>query len=126
MSRELDARVATEVMGWKTQLYPDGCRVYAPGVRGFNSGPWSPSTDISAAWEVVEKVKPLMGNTPWDFVLARDTDIDGNTSWCCNFHAEYLEDGCRVTADTAPEAICLAALEASQNEEPAPSPTEEK
>jgi len=72
--------------------------------------PPSYTTDISAAWQVVEAVDPLMGNSPWDFVLAR---TDGG--WICNFHAEWFEqvaDG--YEAPTAPLAICIAALRAKR------------
>lgn len=65
--------------------------------------PWY-STDIAAAWQVVEKLRPRT------FRLEFDTDygINKRTGWtvCINAH-------CLVQfAATAPRAICLAALKA--------------
>ena len=39
--RELDALVVEKVMGWKW----------------LSGNPWAPSTDIAAAWEVLEKMR---------------------------------------------------------------------
>jgi len=62
---ELDRLVAEKVMGWKrtTEGAPPGC-AYWKDDDGFvraNETPggslnWNPSTDIAAAWEVVEKL----------------------------------------------------------------------
>jgi hypothetical protein len=57
--RELDALVAEKVMGWKDERPQyDQCMVVNENVGGM-LGPirvFAPSTDISAAWEVVEKM----------------------------------------------------------------------
>ncbi len=55
------------------------------------------STDIEAAWTVVEKMTD--GETPNDFELR--TSIRG---WRCDFYKGY------ASAETAPLAICKAAL----------------
>lgn len=84
---ELDARVAREVMNWEI------------------AGPWSPSTDIAAAWEVVEKIG-LFSDEAYDgigFTLWHDAN-----GWFVG--TPDFRTG--VQAPTAPLAICLAALEA--------------
>ena len=119
--RERDALVAEKVMGWTNIRWDAGTTWMRdcldawigepPEGEPYNNWPESLyefTTDISAAWQVVEAVDPLMGNSPWDFVLAR---TDGG--WICNFHAEWFEqvaDG--YEAPTAPLAICIAALKA--------------
>jgi hypothetical protein len=96
--RELDALVAEKVMGWDRRLWAG---------RFYWSGPYSdrerfsPSMDIAAAWEVVERV--------WqeEWVLRRFLGswqiLDGDPL-----------DNHRVlaSAETAPLAICRAALQA--------------
>jgi len=96
--RELDALVVTEIMGY------EGC-VLAHGDSTFP--PYS--TDIAAAWLVVEKLSALK-------LRAQIEDSDGK-SWTCTFHkwigAPFCWDDVGSSiADTAPLAICRAALRA--------------
>jgi hypothetical protein len=99
-SRELDALIAEKVMGLAVfngmifryiQDYKEG------DVATAESCPIPKySTDIAAAWEVVDK----LGG---DFVLHR------KTAWECVFFLgrdKYFQD----RSETAPHAICLAAL----------------
>lgn len=120
--RELDALVAEKVMGWTQMTWakyysriPDGD--YYKGrrertkhwhnpdslekMRRIDS--WHPSTGLADAWEVQAKF-------PRVYV---ERDIAGE--WSCE-----IWDGddllvTRMSADTAPHAICLAALEAIEN-----------
>lgn len=116
--RELDALVAEKVMGWKKA--PNGAWM-SYEKDAFGNGGWkshatwkanasvsavrfTPSTDIAAAWQVVEKMKERQ----WNFTIA---DLVKN-KWRAEFggsrkHKQTWED-----ADTAPRAICLAALKA--------------
>lgn len=116
--RELDALVAEKVMGWTAcdanEAYPrwmhgDPGDEFAEAGRGRGCAPLTTawrvpysrySTDIAAAWEVVEKVRG-------------DRDVwlqwDSETSiWGCQF----FSGGHECFADTAPLAICRAALKA--------------
>ncbi len=80
--------------------------------------PRDPSQSIGAAWEVVEKLKDAMstigmaGTFNMEFDLESRqwevgyTDLDYDKGWC-------WEDGWPVMADTAPLAICRAALKAN-------------
>jgi hypothetical protein len=94
--RERDALVAVNVMGWEVVRGT----VVPPGYESW-SKPEVPSytTDISAAWEVVEKMDE------WIVQRARDGDywvtVRFGESW-------YLSGWVK----SAPEAICLAALKA--------------
>lgn len=66
------------------------------------------STDIATAWEVIEKM--IKYNPFWEQKNCIDFHLSPTSppGWTCNFG----DDTTRVYADTAPEAICLAALRA--------------
>ena len=135
--RELDALVAEKVMGWKrrriVECYPGMVGVPLDDPRlddywwtsdnrptneiardegggavgecnecGKVYGAGSPSTDIAAAWTVVEK---LRGCDQWPEIGAT------GRSWYCEFEGEpgVIVEG---FGDTAPLAICRAALKA--------------
>lgn len=103
-ARERDELVALKVMGWRKDhgwdYFADGLTIRTWKESSFKR--FQPSTDISAAWEVVEELS------------ARGLYLDIDT------HPDfYLVDVQRrnnvvaySVATTAPEAICLAALKA--------------
>lgn len=107
--REMDALVAKKVMGLdRPGLTDDGCPTcgyfwLAEGsYRGY-------STDIASAWQVVEKLyENYIVN-----IKGTNTGNKGST-WKGIFYVSVTGKGVSVTAqsDTAPHAICLAALEA--------------
>ena len=128
--RELDALIAEKVMGWEyAQSSPDPakyfCKEYGnnagwwyrpsmtPGVKHWGCATCSPppeySTDIAAAWEVVEKLAPDL------YVTIEDERHNSERFVSCWFrgdlwdnpNAEYL-----AQAGTVPLAICRAALKA--------------
>lgn len=107
--RELDALVAEKMMGLEIANYTgethEGIRV----IRVNNPSkvvlaPKPYSTDIAAAWEVVEKMASVANEWTFEFrytnVAVRVTDNNLNG-------ISVLE-----VQDTAPHAICLAALKA--------------
>ncbi len=116
--RELDVLVAKKVMG--LAVWPQHCC----GAQGYGQGAddhcdgcdfetdkriWQGakySTDIAAAWEVVEK------DDGWGFDWRLKRWAASSKPWACT--AERIVDGKRfyVEAVTAPHAICLAALKA--------------
>jgi ABA sandwich protein len=145
--RELDALVAEHVMGWvPLGIGPRGITAggegpLAPGWVGFWDGnwtrwtampepteedeeravPWSPSTDIAAAWEVVEKCATLFPaheqQAGVDRMMTRypTTVIDRGTVVYADavyYWRATLRQGTSADAKTAPLAICLAALKA--------------
>lgn len=93
--RDMDALVGEYVFGWEKGTFP----VYEPMKSKHGDYMVRPisnySTDISAAWDVVEKLKE---SSLW---LDLNTSPDG----CQVGFADYF-----VFADTAPLAICRAAL----------------
>jgi hypothetical protein len=112
--RKMDALIAEKVFGYVRMHYPDentwGERSYDdkfPSCDCFRQVPSRDySTDIAAAWEVVEKFSHQATNE-----LARK---QGFSHWQLN---SYPDSGwaCRIGslsahADTAPLAICRAAL----------------
>ncbi len=116
---ELDARIAEEVMGWRREPTPHrGWPKYKP--PSFTDSPssgiykvtgttedswiterWSPTIDHTAAWEVVEKVQA-------DLDVAFSLIRFPSSNWFAVFGDSERE------ADTAPVAICLAALAAKE------------
>ena len=133
MSRELDAEVAEKVMGTTLRFecdtykigYCDGVnkvRCGACGQRGHgncygngvgaimlkcadNCPSPSYSEDISAAFLVVEKMR----ERGFQFELIRFCDDQWRARFC---DRTYVIDGVAASVDSAPEAICRAALAA--------------
>jgi len=107
---ELDALMAECVMGWKSggksnsgnAFFPkqDGDRI-GRGKENWRFHPWDPSSDISSAWRVAEHVMAHPG------VFASELLMMDNKRF-----GIYLGDDEVVSAyaDTAPLAICRAAL----------------
>lgn len=112
--RELDALVAEKVMGWEPG--PGGIHLFPPkdepnrkrftrwnGEARVTEIPHY-STDIAAAWEVVEK----LGHKFQMFLNTRGKWTEADfVHWPDN-----LKGYVAASADTAPLAICLAALKA--------------
>ena len=137
--RELDALVAEKVMGWRRMRWMDyhapsrGCsgedqRVsltyswhdangeMTENVEDMSSDegdnpPWSPSTDIAAAWPVFEKLRLML---PAQEIMLYYCDGWSVGSLCQA--PSTIEIGDRFSSidsvATAPHAICLTALEA--------------
>lgn len=107
--RELNYLVAEKVMGWKYHDSMIPC-IYPPGLLPYQNiyGHEVPnySTDIGAAWEVVEKFDFLYlyrwNNQPCKF------ECDPG-EWECKL-SEKGTDGFLGIGKTAPEAICKASL----------------
>lgn len=112
--RELDMRIAVDVMGWtkSVQVHPE---MRAITLQDLYNDPSIPmphySTDIAAAWLVVEKFNQTMPKT-WTFNLFGSgndwhVEIDSNDG-------RFLQNGPSVQvferAETVPLAICLAAM----------------
>lgn len=123
--RERDALVAEKVMGLnKEDYYSDYDKLSSQKQNVISRGQgWFPeplknySTDIKAAWEVVEKLT----SEKWLAfkVLQRPSRADANEAWTKGLKAvvEIIFGGqgvngppLTVKASSAPEAICLAAL----------------
>ena len=115
--RELDALVAEKVMGLNIRYPTDGNVprepfYWAKDDDGYEEPFACPhySTDISAAWEVVEK---LMGSgAMFGFVLSVLDDRHTTAVF-----SETAGHGYRGISEEAPHAICLAALKAMGVEE---------
>jgi hypothetical protein len=104
---DIDRLVAIHVMKWRPD---DNCpRGYRPCWSinvGKNDGPdyddWTPSTDIACAWQA-------LGRFPygeWAIILGNQ-----DNGWLCKIYG-LSKDMDYSQADTAPMAICLAALKA--------------
>jgi hypothetical protein len=103
---KLDELVAVKVMGWR---YRDGS-LAPPGRRresaGAPPGAGVPrySTDIAAAWQVVERLRP---HADWFDLNRRKV----KRKWACAFLPWFpVVRNREITAGTAPHAICRAAL----------------
>ena len=84
MSREIDAKIAEHVMG------------LGPIIKAY-------STDIAAAWEVVERLDEEEWNVT---IYPRKHESSGSSVVMHKFHHNYHVHG------DIPMAICLAALKA--------------
>lgn len=104
--RELDALVGIRVIGFPS-LYEDGIDQTEYEKRRRASYP-EYSTDISAAWEVVD----LLSKKGFSLYL-KETN-NHSISWECAFSKLHqpLDDECVTDVGTAHHAICLAALKA--------------
>lgn len=135
--RELDALIAERVMGWKWCASPNTFKPGRPWRRWLaepyrNMPVWDGvtempidglfdeesnvlyySTDIAAAWEVVEKLRET-----WPVVLVtvgpKHYDVEINTDKGSPSHYRLVED---AQAETLPLAICRAALKAISTQE---------
>ena len=98
--RELDKRVAT-LMGWTDIRISDRSGMLVGKTPRAEIGMQVPrySTDIAAAWTVVEKFRLIVGPR-----------VDG---WCATVGLPDLLDW-YVADASAPRAICLAALKAGE------------
>ena len=101
--REMDALVAEKVMGWirynDSQGWPSGAKHTGNRRRSYPRY----STDIAAAWEVVEKLLRDNG----ELVVAIQSD---DHDWVCTIRDDPLNIVGYSRSPTAPLAICRAAL----------------
>lgn len=119
---ELDALVATKVMGWRISknghYWVDTLGEHMAHLEDgpwLDAGdkPWSPSEDMDAAWDVVKLLRKRFGivevhghdDTKDPGADDEDSDV---TFWECGVHELFCSGG------TAPLAICRAALRAVQ------------
>jgi len=106
---DIDRKVAEKVMQWKPYTRKDGeiewCtpdpKIPVVGTVNRLALDWRPSTNIADAFLVVEEMRKR------DFRFALSTGSAGK--WCASFTKEVIDGD---YADTAPAAICMAALEA--------------
>lgn len=99
--RERDALVAEKVMG-NDYNDPKYFNSSNNNIRVWDDDLPRYTTDIAAAWEVVEKLRPdiLLNVQPYgDF-------------WHCKAFTVHMHELAHTRAKSAPEAICLAALRA--------------
>ena len=110
---ELDRLMAEKVMGWKrtTEGAPPGC-AYWKDDDGFvraNETPggslnWNPSTDIAAAWQVVEKLASK------GIVVVIESEGALNNIYEVLFHRWGSDAIVGIARGSICEAICRAAL----------------
>lgn len=107
---ELDRLIAEKVMGWvesgRCWSGEDEAFLYyvnTPDLvdSGELANAWAPSVDIECAWRVAEKLRFCV--VPLE-VYDSEAASESHGAWAAGV------DGQSVIADTAPLAICLAAL----------------
>lgn len=121
--RELSALVATDVMGWTGWYVVNGDALVKRVRTGIPSAldywadslgkrypcGWSPSTDIAAAWEVVERMR----HDGWTW-FGLEVGVDGE--WEAAFDKRECSALLAEWNESAPRAICLAALAAKRGD----------
>lgn len=113
--RELDALVAEKVMGYRRKRCD--CNTFWVDADGYEpTHNQDYSTDIAAAWEVVERVRLFVWPHQGRWIAGYLSEADLQDIY---FHVENSRfitiDGSFSTIaqeQTAPHAICLAALKA--------------
>jgi hypothetical protein len=103
--RELNELVAEKVMGWRYVTFPDGAMPHVKHWHGPNDECLLPdfSGSINAAWQLVEKLIEAGWNVGVDKYARTSPCVEVNIWNAGNDEVIQL-------ADTAPLAICLAAL----------------
>jgi len=114
--RELDAVIAEKVMGYK---YSDQFKAYVHNERAIDYSYAPPfSTDIAWAWEVLNKLNFSVIKTPDGFISGEaeyqfgQSQTSGYEEWPEDYNIGYAipAENNPVECETAPHAICLAAL----------------
>ena len=111
--RELDRRVAEEVMGWEVANGRHGSLFFTVGIGNLvyrcisteehdDDTSFCPSIRLSDAWIVVERMREI----GWPHINMKSEKSYSLAEFCQTSHEA---DG---IAETIPEAICLAALAA--------------
>jgi hypothetical protein len=128
--RELDARIAETVLGWRWFMHRPGLEgssipgqrfLYPPDTAAVREGvfvlapPDAPladsltsyySTDLAAAWEIVEHMRAR------DYRFACEDRLGTDGPWWVEFATEEYELGGQAHERTFPLAVCWAALAA--------------
>lgn len=115
--RELDALIAEKIMGWR-RVGPDeppksGWRSSTGYWHAEEDNAWEKglprySTDIAAAWDVVDKIKDIKPDHAFSLESYKG-------KWSADFVLkDYDNYNCGEGASSAPLAICLAALRATE------------
>lgn len=117
--RELDVLVAENVMGWvrgdRYWIDPQNPDAFYGTEFTINDTdhdipPFQPSTDIAAAWLVLDA--PILGKVLANVEVAIYKHAAGYT---CQFENDESSNWYEADADTAPLAICLAALKVAEH-----------
>ena len=106
---ELDALVAERVFGWRRVSYGFGWQ--QPGGKGTETAPPGYSRSITLAWEVVSATK---GEFWWN--ISNDVRNPSREHFYRAQINRWSDDAVFIAeSDNAPQAICLAVIEAVAN-----------
>ena len=115
---ELDEMIATKIFGWRpANGRPSSTTWYHPSGYGASRGSWpSYSTDIAAAFQIIEHLRP-------NYHIDISTCLtDRGETWVVNLVSKGPPDGlidADGSAPDAPLAICRAVLAAFAQQPPA-------
>ena len=129
--REMDAKIATEVMGWTPGVedYEDGNGLVKLWLdeRGnmvayqedyweidATCGRWSPSTDYADMWQVIDRVASFVGHGHFSLRQIVEFEFPDMEGWQCDF-GEIGAFATMGTGDTAPLAVCRAAYNTAKD-----------
>jgi hypothetical protein len=115
--RELDLLISKHVLGYGLTQASDGTH-YLEGAPGGMRPVRPYSTDIGAAWEVVEKlgmtVIPIEGGS-WFTLVGKAEGWKSPADFIQYLQGGNFAQAGAAVAGSAPLAICLAALKALEN-----------
>jgi len=119
-SRELDALVAEKVMGWTPPTHDPKHTFSYRELWTDEHGDFCQlprfTERIDDAWMVVEKMAEGMDGPIINLAWCENPDIEGWYGWVCDMKGVGVWQA--AAADTAPLAICKAALKAKGVEVP--------
>ena len=112
--RELDLLVAEKIFKHPLAPHPFTGEIFIKYGEGYALSQIPEySTDIAEAWQVVEKIKEFKVYDWMQVPLTIAVYSDGcHVGWVDDSMDDFANWHHEVTADTAPHAICLAALKA--------------
>ena len=118
--RELDAMIADKVMGWTEQPYsrPPSHWQDEEGYTILTLPNFS--TDIAAAWQVVERMRRFSDLRSFAVVVQDNSEHGAEPEWLARFDRYEVATDEMVTAEwwsskSAAKVICIAALKAVQS-----------
>jgi hypothetical protein len=111
-TRKIDRLIAEKVMGWEKDKKQTERWDTSFGL--LHEYDWEPSTDISDAWEVVEKMKEMGFNYFMQDCYTKSHAVTF-IHWINTENGKSQKHYDNIS-ETAPMAICLAALKAVNSE----------
>lgn len=107
MKQVIETLIVREIFGWKVEGYNHYGHPFVDKYDNGGAYPFAPTNSITDAWYVVDKLKQ---EDQYYFILQNGDYYD----YECTFRDYFTNEEFVAEADTAPLAICLAALKVNR------------